>query len=91
MLGMYFYHQTLLESEWRGGEGCLNISFTNPLPNGMIVDSGLSEIETKQALCRGKALQPPHSSTLLSLPPPHTAQKIEVTLSFVFTVIWRCE
>lgn len=50
--------------EGDGGAGCLNISFTNPLPNGMIVDSGLSEIETKHALCGGTALKPPHSSTL---------------------------
>lgn len=51
-----------------GGGGCRIISFTNPLPNRMIVDSGLSEIETKQAFCRGKALEPAHSSTRLSLP-----------------------
>lgn len=60
MLGMYFYHQTPFG-------GVLNIRFTNPLPNGMIVDSGLSEIETKHVLCGGTALKPPHSSTL-SLP-----------------------
>lgn len=48
---MYFYHQTLLGVGGGGeGEGCLNISFTNPLPNGTIVDSGLSETETKRAL-----------------------------------------
>lgn len=47
------------------------VCITNPLPNSMIVDSGLSETETKNAPCGGMALKPPHSSTLSF---PHGAE-----------------